>query len=34
VAGPEVIRHLVVDRVVQPALLLKFERQGILIHRA
>ena len=34
VAGPEAIRHLVVDRAVQPALLSQFEQQGILIHRA
>jgi DeoR/GlpR family transcriptional regulator of sugar metabolism len=34
VAGPEAIRHLVVDRVVQPALLSKFKQRGILIHRA
>ncbi len=34
VAGPEAIRHLVVDRSVQPALLSKFKKQGTLIHRA
>ncbi len=34
VVGPEAIHHLVVDRAVQPALLSKFKKQGILIHRA